>query len=87
MTDPYRPPIDGVATYCEHCPIGGGTCAVCETEHPPSPYRDDPYLAIADDARDRFAAGEAWRDNPYPPGSRAYMEWGGAMLDQTLERR
>jgi hypothetical protein len=55
--------------------------------HDPSLYRDDPYLAIADYARERFAAGDTLADNPYPPGSRAYMEFGGVMLDQLYDRR
>jgi hypothetical protein len=55
--------------------------------HDPSLYRDDPYLRIADYARERFAAGDTLADNPYPPGSRAYMEFGGVMLDQLYDRR
>lgn len=55
--------------------------------HDPTLFRDDPYLAIAAYARERFAAGDALADNPYPPGTRAHMEFGGAMLDLILERR
>ncbi len=55
--------------------------------HDPTLFRDDPYLAIADHARERFAAGDGLADNPYPPGTRSYMEWGGAMLDQLYDRR
>ncbi len=55
--------------------------------HDPTLFRGDPWLAIADDARERFAAGDGLADNPYPPGTRAYMEWGGVMLDQLYDRR
>lgn len=54
--------------------------------HDPALYRDDPWLAIAAYARERFAAGDSLTDNPYPPGTRAYLEFGGAMLDLILEQ-
>lgn len=52
--------------------------------HDPTLYADDVWLTVADEAHAVYAEGGTLADCPYPPGSRAFMVWGGAFLDLAL---
>ena len=56
-----------------------GEVAVMTESIPPvaSPWRDDPYLSIAAEGRRAGLRSDQYV-NPYPKGSRAYFEFGGA---------